>query len=343
MTFASARFRKAPAILALGAVAAVAFVLSVGMGAVALSPLAVLRSLAGLILGREAGPEQIIVGLRLTRALLAAAVGASLASSGAVLQGLFRNPLADPFVIGSSSGASLGAVLAMTLGLGSGAFGFTAIGGAAFLGGLGASVLVYAMAGSSRIRSDAASLLLAGSVLSSLLSACVSMLLAIKDKDLHQVWFWLLGGFSGRGLPQLAAAAPAMIVGFLAAVGSGRVLDVLSAGDDEAASLGLSPVKARLVVGAFAALSVSAAVSVAGSIGFVGLVSPHIARRFVGPSHGALIPASALVGAAMLTLADTAARSFFAPIEMPVGALTAFIGAPFFLYKLARRGLEATR
>ena len=345
MPLAPARSRKRAfgSTLFLASLCALAFVLALGMGAVSLSPATVLKGLWGLATGGEADTGVVIVGLRLTRALLAAAVGASLAAAGAVLQGLFRNPLADPYVIGSSSGAALGAVVAITLGAQSGALGFSPIGGAAFLGGLGATALVYLIAGSARVRNDAASLLLAGTALSSLISACVSILLALKDKDLHQAWFWLLGGFSGRGLPQLAAAAPGMIVGFVAALASSRVLDVLAAGDEEARSLGLSPQAARLVVGGFAALSVSAAVSVAGAIGFVGLVSPHLARRFVGPAHRTLIPASALVGAAMLLLSDAVSRVLFAPVEMPVGAVTALIGAPFFLYKIARRGLEAAR
>jgi iron complex transport system permease protein len=335
--------RNAAAFALISACAGLAFVLSVGMGAVALTPLEVLDGLYGMAFGREAGPAQVIVGLRLTRALLAAAVGASLASAGAVLQGLFRNPLADPYVIGSSSGAALGAVLAMTFGAQASVGGFSPIGGAAFLGGLGATFLVYLIAGASRIRSDAASLLLAGSALSSLISACVSIVLALKDKDLHQAWFWLLGGFSGRGLPQLGAAAPGMLIGFIAALAASRVLDLLAAGDEEARSLGLSPVAARLTIGGFAALSVSSSVSVAGAIGFVGLVSPHLARRFVGPAHRALIPASAIIGAAMLLLSDAVSRTVFAPVEMPVGAVTALIGAPFFLYKIARRGLESAR
>lgn len=339
----SARLRLPLAYTALGGCALLAFILALGLGAVTLPPGRVLQGLYGLTTGKEADSAQVIVGLRLTRALLAAAVGASLATAGAVLQGLFRNPLADPYVIGSSSGAALGAVIAMTLGFQAGRYGFSPIGWAAFSGGLSATLIVYLVAGSSPIRSDASSLLLAGTALSSLFSACVSVILALRDKDLHQAWFWLLGGFSGRGMPELAAAAPAMGLGFIAALASARVLDVLAAGDEEARSLGLSPAGARLIIGAFAALSVSASVAVAGAIGFVGLVSPHLARRFVGPAHRNLIPAAALTGAAMLLLADAVSRTVFAPVEMPVGAITALIGAPFFLYKIARRGLEGTR
>lgn len=338
--------RNGMAFAILTAAGFVSTVLALGLGAVSLSPPRVLIGLLELAQGSASGAlsaDAVIVSLRLTRALLAAAVGGSLAATGAVLQGLFRNPLADPYVIGSSSGSALGAVLAMTLGFQASVLGFSPVGGAAFLGGLGATFLVYFIAGASRIRSDASSLLLAGSAMGSLISACVSILLALKDKDLYQAWFWLLGGFSGRGLPQLRAAAPAMAIGFAAALASSRVLDVLAAGDEEARSLGLSPTAARLTIGAFAALAVSASVSVAGSIGFVGLVSPHLARRMVGPAHRALIPASALIGVSMLLLADALSRTAFAPVEMPVGAVTALIGAPFFLYRIARRGLDGAR
>jgi len=283
------------------------------------------------------------VRLRFARTCLAAAVGASLAAAGAVFQGLFRNPLADPYVIGSSGGAAFGAVCAIAFGSGAGALGFSGIGAAAFAGGLGATLVVYLVAGATRLRSDASSLLLAGTALGSLFSALVSIVLALKDKDLHQAWFWLLGGFSGRGLPDLAAAAPALVVGFAAAMAGSRSLDLLSVGDEEATSLGMRPATTRFVIGGFAALSVSAAVALSGAIGFVGLVSPHLARRLVGPRHALLIPASALSGAVLLVAADIVARTAFAPVEMPVGAMTALIGAPFFIYKIARRGLDGVR
>jgi iron complex transport system permease protein len=333
------------AALAYGGLAAALFAalaMALALGAVRLSPaeaLAALFSGAGM----EPSTAAVIVRLRFARACLAAAVGASLAASGAVFQGLFRNPLADPYVIGSSGGAAFGAVLAIALGTGTGALGFSRIGLAAFAGGLGSTLIVYLVAGATRLRSDASSLLLAGTALGSLFSALVSIVLALKDKDLHQAWFWLLGGFSGRGLPELAAAAPAMFAGFIAALASARSLDLLSVGDEEATSLGMRPVLTRFIVGGFAALSVSAAVALAGAIGFVGLVSPHLARRLVGPRHLRLIPAAALSGAILLVVADTVARTVFAPVEMPVGAMTALIGAPFFIYKIARRGLEGTR
>lgn len=336
------RNRTAFAYLGLVGVLAVAFTASLALGAVRLNPM---QALAALFAQSDAQsePAAVIARLRLARTCLAAAVGASLAASGAVFQGLFRNPLADPYVIGTSGGSAFGAVCAIVFGSGIRGLGFSAIGLAAFGGGLVATLVVYMVAGATRLRSDASSLLLAGTALGSLFSALVSVMLALKDQDLHQAWFWLLGGFSGRGLPELAAAAPALLTGFVAAIASSRSLDLLSVGDEEAASLGMRPVRTRFLVGGFAALSVSAAVALAGAIGFVGLIAPHLARRLVGPRHYRLIPAAALTGAALLIVADTVARTVFAPVEMPVGAMTALIGAPFFIWKIARRGLEGSR
>lgn len=312
------------------------FIAALGFGAVRISPA---KAISALFSKKGDEVVLLIVDLRLLRACLAAAVGASLAASGAVFQGLFRNPLADPYVIGSSGGAAFGAVCAIALGWSKSAFGFSAIGLAAFLGGMLATIIVYMAAGMGRLKSDPASLLLAGTALSSLFSALVSIIIALKDKSLHQAWFWLLGGFSGRGYSDLAAASPAMLLGFILSMASSRQLDLLAVGDEEARSLGMRPGLVRMTVGGFTALSVSAAVALAGAIGFVGLVSPHLARRMVGPKHRLLIPASALSGASLLLLADTLARTAFAPVELPVGAMTALIGAPFFIYKIARRGL----
>ncbi len=332
---------RSPAIHALLVLSlALSLVAALALGAVFIPPLKVLSALFQSGAMADADPFTVIIRLRLVRAMLAAVVGASLATSGAVLQGLFRNPLADPYVIGSSSGAAFGAVCAIALGLELSFLGFSAIGTAAFAGGLLATLIVYLVSGTSRTRAEASTLLLAGTALGSLFSALVSVMLALKDKDLHRAFFWLLGGFSGRGMNDLLSALPALLIGFSVALASSRVLDVLSSGDETASSLGLRPGRARLALGLVTALSVSAAVAISGAIGFVGLVCPHLARRFVGPTHRKLIPASAILGATLLMLSDAAARTVFAPVEMPVGAITALIGAPFFLYKISRRGLE---
>ncbi len=308
-------------------------VVSLGLGAVPYPPAVIANALAG----GEAGPERIIVSLRLARGALASLVGFVLGTAGAAFQGLFRNPLADPYVIGGSSGSALGAVLAMLLGFDFGVAGFSGVGAGAFAGGLASVAIVYSIAGVSRVRRDATGLLLAGTALSSMLSAVVSIVLTLKDRDLHQAFFWLLGSFASAGPDRLLSALPPASIGLVGMILASRVLDVISAGDEEALSLGLDPSLARLCIGALATLAVSSVVAVSGTIGFVGLISPHIARRFVGPGHRALLPASGLAGAILLLASDVGARTLFAPIEVPVGALTALLGAPFFLWKIARQ------
>mgnify|MGYP000906782733 CR=1 FL=1 len=322
---------------------AVAVPLSVSLGAVKLPLADTVKALLALAGGRSVpgDPAMVIIYLRLLRTALAGIVGASLAVAGAVFQGLFRNPLADPFVIGSSSGAAFGAVVAITLGWTVSVPGFSAVAGMAFLGGIGATVMVYLVTGVFGSRGDTVTLLLAGTAMSSLFSALISILLAIQDKQLHRAYFWLLGRFSGKTAPALVSLLAPSLLAFIAAIASARILDLFSAGDEAVITLGLDPRRARLFIGAAMALSVSASVSVAGSIGFIGLVAPHLARRFVGPVHRRLIPASAVIGALMLILADLVSRTVAPPVELPVGAVTALIGAPYFLWKISRQGLRS--
>ncbi len=279
----------------------------------------------------------VVLDLRLARALLAAVTGAALGVSGAAFQGFFRNPLADPFVIGASSGAALGAAIALILGIGSVGF-ISGPSVAAFLGALLAVVLAF---GISRVAGDpppAAALLLAGSALSSLFSAALSLVVLVNDRDLHKVYYWLLGGFSGTSWPDLLAALPIMALGFTVILLSSRPLDLLAFGDDAADGMGLDVRRARAIVAAGASLTAAAAVAAAGIVGFVGLVAPHAARLVVGPVHRRLVPTSALLGALLVSCADLFARTIVPPLELPVGVLTSAIGAPFFLYLLARKG-----
>lgn len=279
----------------------------------------------------------VVLDLRLARSLLAAATGAALGASGAAFQGFFRNPLADPFVIGASSGAALGAALALVLGLGA-AGPVSGVSAAAFLGALVAVALAF---GVSRFAGDpppAAALLLAGTALSSLFSAALSLVVLLKDRDLQKVYYWLLGGFSGSSWGELWVALPPMGLGVLVVLLASRPLDLLAFGDDAAEAMGLDVRRARAVVAAGASLSAAAAVAAAGIIGFVGLVAPHVARLVIGPSHRRLVPAAALCGAFLVSAADLAARTIAPPLELPVGVITSAAGAPFFLWLLARRG-----
>lgn len=318
-------------------------VLSLSLGAVRIPLWDTFRAIGEIISKKstESDPYIVILNLRILRTMLAGIVGASLASAGAVFQGLFRNPLADPYIIGTSSGSAFGAVLAIVLGWTVSIPGFSAISAMAFLGGIIATLAVYLITGVFGSRGDTVTLLLAGTALSSLFSSLIAILVAIKDKQLHQAYFWLLGSFSGRGLGELLVLLIPALLGFIAALASSRILDLFSAGDESVIMLGLDPGKARLVIGAAMALTISASVSTAGSIGFIGLIAPHIARRFVGPVHKWLIPASAVTGAIMLIAADLTARTLVPPVELPVGAVTALIGAPYFLYKISKHGLRS--
>lgn len=314
------------------------FVVSLGVGAVALSPARVVRVLSDPA-SASASEAAIVWDLRLARALLAAAIGAGLAASGAAFQGLFRNPLADPFVVGASGGAALGATLAITLGMRWELLGLGAVPLAAFVGALLAVLVVYAVAevgGSAPV----AALLLAGAALSTFLSAVVSLLLIMNEQPLYEVFAWLLGGFSGRSWPHLWATLPYLLAGMLWIWLLARPLDALALGEDTARSLGLSLPRARATIVAAASITTAAAVAASGIIGFVGLIAPHIARLIFGAGHARLIPASALLGALLLLLADDLARTALAPLELPVGIVTALLGGPFFLYMLKTRGRE---
>ncbi|HYF65113.1 MAG TPA: iron ABC transporter permease [Herpetosiphonaceae bacterium] len=323
-----------------GLIAALAatLVLGLGIGAVSLGPAATLRA---LVRPATADPTAVTIvwDLRLARMLLAGLIGAGLASAGAGFQGLFRNPLADPFVVGASGGAALGATLAIVFDLPWRGFGLGPVPLAALVGALGAVALVFAVAEAGG-RAPRTALLLAGAALSSLLSAAVSLLLLLNEQPLYEVFAWLMGGLSGRSWPQLRAAAPLVGLGIGGLLLLARPLDALACGEEAAQSLGLPLGRTRAAVVAAASLTTAATVAGAGIIGFIGLIAPHIARLLVGAGHARLIPASALVGAILLLVADTAARSVAAPLEIPVGVITALLGGPFFLVLLKRHSRE---
>jgi iron complex transport system permease protein len=311
-------------VLAAVLVLATAGSLLVGSAEISVRRTAEILSGAGSPLDRT-----ILLDLRLPRVLLAIVVGAGLAGAGTAYQGLFLNPLADPFVIGASSGAALGATVAILL----------SVGGlplAAFLGSLGAVGLVYLLGGSGG-SSSPLTLLLAGAAVSTIVGALVSLLMILNDQSLGVIFNWLLGGLSTATWLELGYGAPMIAVG-LAALGLlSRPLDALALGDDTARSLGLSVGAFRLAIVLAATLTTAAAVAAAGIIGFVGLVAPHAARRIVGGRSSRLLPASCFLGALLLLLADGAARGLAAPREIPVSIVTALVGGPFFLL-LLRRG-----
>ena len=283
-----------------------------------------------------ASAETIVLELRLPRVAAGAIVGAGLACAGTVFQALLRNPLADPYVIGTAAGASLGAVGALILlPAGAGTMVWLGIGGVqalAFIGGLGAVLAVYAVA-RGRGGTPVVTLLLAGYAISSLLAAGVAFLLVAAGDRLAAVVSWLLGSLAGASWPRLAVAAPLIVVSFTLLLLRWRRLNGLLLGETAAAGLGIDVEREKRILTGLAALLTSAGVAISGTIGFVGLVVPHLLRLAFGPDHRLLLPASMVYGAALLLVADLLARLAGG---IPVGIVTALIGAPFFLWLLRR-------
>jgi iron complex transport system permease protein len=336
----AARWRRV--LVALGAVLLAAIALGAAAGSVPLPLSAIAGDLlrrAGLEVGlpRLAGPgEAIFWAVRLPRVLLAATVGGGLAVVGAALQAVFRNPLADSGLLGVGAGAALGAVAAVTLGLSGDVF--LAVPFFAFVGALGAVGAVYVLAHLPG-RPSLHGLLLTGLAVSALAGAGLSILLVRTEEfRVKVVIFWLAGGLEGRSWPHLAIGAAFILAGATLLVLLARPLDVLSLGEEEAAALGLPVHAARLGILGAAALVAGAATSVAGSVPFVGLVAPHALRPLVGSRAVRLLPASFLAGAVLVVLADVAARTVSGLYDLPLGSLTAIVGAPYFL--LALRGQE---
>ncbi|HEY7270515.1 MAG TPA: iron ABC transporter permease [Dehalococcoidia bacterium] len=308
----------------------VAIVIGVAVGPVYIGPGTVLSS----IFGHAEGTSRVIVrDLRLPRVLVGAMVGASLAMSGAILQGVTRNPLADPHVVGISAGAGIAAVAAIAY-FPSLSFGEVEL--IAFLGGLTAGALVYAMAWRGGV--SPTRLALAGVAVTSMLTAGMLAVLVRKAFAAQIGLRWITGGLlSGRDWHDFDLLWPYFLVGTLLALAFSRQLNVISLGDDVATSLGQHVERTRVALTAVAALLASSAVSVAGLVGFVGLIIPHMARLTVGNDYRFLVPVSALYGAILLILADTVARTAFDPQELPVGVLTAVLGGPVFVYLVRRR------
>ncbi len=275
----------------------------------------------------------IITEVRLPRVLLAGLVGAVLATAGGSYQATFRNPLADPYLLGAAGGAGLGVTLALTEtggGLGSASVGITI---AAFVGAMAAVGAAYALGRSGDGRTGA-SLILAGVAVAALCSAVQTLLLQRDDEALRDVYAWLLGRFNVAGWDEVRLLAPTAIVTIGVMVASARRLDLLALGDDEAESLGINAPRLRLGIVTMATLGTAAAVAVSGLIGFVGIVVPHAIRLAVGPSYRRILPLAAILGIPFLALCDLVARTLLSPAEIPIGVVTAAIGAPFFLVLL---------
>ena len=285
--------------------------------------------------------EQVIFDVRLPRVLTAMLVGGGLALAGTVFQALLRNPMADPYIIGTAAGASLGAVVglmapllvpALVIGAGSSWLGLGVVQVMAFVGGLGTVLLVYAVSRANG-RVPVVTLLLTGYAVSSVLAAGVALLMFFSGQRLNAIFSWLMGSLAGADWTRLAFAAPLLLAGAALLVVRWRGLNLLLLGDGPAAHLGLRVEREKLVLTMLATLATSTAVAISGTIGFVGLVVPHVLRLAIGPDHRLLLPASVLYGAALLALADLGARLAGG---VPVGIVTALIGAPFFIWLLRR-------
>jgi iron complex transport system permease protein len=334
---AEARAGRIPAGLIGGLVALLLAVLLVAavVGPYPIPPGEVMAMLARRLLGlgSEGTAERVLFSIRLPRILAAGLVGAALAGAGAAYQALFRNPLVSPDILGVSSGAGFGAVLGILLGLP-----VPAIQGMGFAGGLAAVAGVVAMAAMLRGQNQMLVLVLSGIVVGTLAGAGISLVKIMADPydQLPAITFWLLGSLAGVTGSDAVAVLPAVALGVLPLVLLRWRIGVLSLGDDEAQALGIDAPRLRMLVIAAATLVTAAAVAVAGVIGWIGLMVPHMARFLAGPRFDRLLPASLLLGAAFLVAVDTLARSM-AAVEVPLGILTAAIGAPAFLVLLARR------
>ena len=333
----SSRTRN-PAAVVLILLVPVTIIISAAFGAANISFLTVLKAViefTGIAdFGLPQNVKTIILQIRLPRVLIAAIAGAGLASAGAVFQAVFRNPLAEPYLLGISSGASLGATIAIIFG------------GGLFLGSIG-SVTIFAFAGAfltillvmtiSGSRGGVGSLLLGGIAIGYIFQAIISFLMMMNQDKMERIVFWMMGSFTFTTWDKVIAAFVVVTVCVVLLNANAGKLNILSLGSEEAHSLGLNPARTGLFFLIISCLLTASVVSASGIIGFVGLIVPHLIRLFTGPDHRKLLPASAAGGACLLILADIAARSLMAPREIPVGVITAFIGGPFFLVMLRKR------
>jgi len=327
------------ALLGLGLLSVVLVAASLGTVAVPFEQ--VVRIVLAQLPGIDSTPtwteqaEAIILRIRLPRVITAMIVGCGLALAGTVFQGLLRNPMADPYIIGTSGGAALGATLALLVPAQVVWFGFTLVPLAAFAGSLAAVLVVYAIA---RVgpRTSITTLLLAGFALSSLLAAAMSFLMLVSGETMQRVILWTMGGVSSSGWKQLQVVIPLVLLSGLLAYFLADDLNVFLLGEEHAAHLGVNVERRKLTLLMVGSLLTGATVSVSGLVGFVGLVVPHVARLIFGPDHRLLLPTSGLLGGIFLVAADLAARLVLAPSEVPLGIVTAVIGAPFFIYLLRR-------
>ena len=309
-------------------------ILSLGVGPASISPNEVWSALTDFV--PTSTTHVIVRDIRLPRLVLAVLIGASLGVAGTAMQGFFQNPMADPYIVGVSSGASFGATLGMVLHLDFWIGGLSATPTLAFLGALATTFLVYALALRGG-RVPVVLLLLIGIAVGALAAAGTSFLMIMGNEDTRLVLFWLLGSLSSRRWDHVQMIFPYFLLGITLIWIYARDLNVLLLGEETAQQTGVDVEQVKRVVLSASALLAAAAVSVSGIIGFVGLIVPHLMRMIAGPDHRKLIPLSALGGALLMILADLLARTLIAPSEIPIGIITSVLGCPFFLFLIARR------
>jgi iron complex transport system permease protein len=329
-----------------GAVAFAACALLVGalVGPVNLGVGGVLQGTFAHVFGLKsplsATDDAILWQVRLPRVILGGIVGATLATAGAAYQGVFRNPLADPYLLGAAAGAGLGATIAVVYGP-SGSLANDLVPVAAFVGAAGAVAIAYVLGRSAGAAAGAAALVLAGVTVASFLTAVQTFVQQQNVQTVQEVYSWLLGRLATSGWHEVLIVLPYSVVSWTVILLHRRLLDVLAVGDEEAAALGVRVARVRLVIVVAATIGTAAAVAVSGLIGFVGIIVPHTIRLLAGGSYRLLLPLTLLVGAGFLVFTDVLARTIISPAELPIGVVTAFFGAPFFavVLRTSRRGL----
>jgi iron complex transport system permease protein len=315
----------------------------VGIGSVKIPVDSFVRLSRILLMSAEAdvpneltGTLLILRDIRAPRVLVSLVIGATLGVCGAAMQGIFRNPLASPYLLGVASGANMGAALSIVLGV-SGLLSGLGLPIGAFLGGLLAVSTVYGLS-QARITGEASNtLILAGVALGALFTAVTSFLVFLSGSQMVEIIIWMMGSMGRGGWEELAWLTPVGVLGSALLIYRASDLNALALGDMGAHHLGIAPERTRRRIAGTVTVMTAAAVAVSGTIGFVGLVTPHAVRLIAGPDHRLLLPASALAGALFLLVADTVARTILSPVELPVGIITAVLGAPFFLYLLIHR------
>ena len=323
-------------------------ILSASLGAVSIPITTTLKIIVSKVFGLKLTLDENILSIyetilfkvRFARVVLAVLVGIALSVAGVVYQGIFKNPMADPYIIGVSSGAALGATLAAIVFKGFGMLGFSLVPVLAFVGATITIFFVYNLARTGT-KVPVATLLLAGVAIGALLHAITSFVMVLGGKDLHFIIFWLMGGFSSKNWDHVMVVLPFLAVGLPLVFYFSRDLNLLLLGEERAQQLGIEAEKIKKILIIVASLLAASAVAVSGIVGFVGLIVPHMVRLVTGPDHKILIPCSALFGASFVVFSDLLARTLMAPTEIPLGVITALFGAPFFIYLLKRskRGL----